>query len=264
MAADITDHRHYRYWDAATRSLDMVGMLADLEVAPANSVIVLHVCNHNPTALDPSPEQWQRIADVMERRQLFPFFDSAYQGMVTGDPDVDVWAVRYFVERGFELVCAQSFSKNFGLYGERVGHLVVVQKDAATTAAVMSQLDLLIRGRYANPPAYGSQIVETILNDRELRAEWLDSLWVMMSHISEMRAELFGQLVGLRTPGSWTHIFEQIGMFVYTGLSEAQVQYCMEEYHVYLNADGRLNLAGLNMRNVAYVARGIRAAVTHA
>lgn len=117
-AAGFTDLREYRYWNAATRSIDIAGLLADLEAAPKDAVIVLHACAHNPTGCDPTPAQWQQIAEVIERRQLFPFFDSAYQGFASGDPNKDAWAVRHFVERGFELLCAQSYAKNFGLYSE--------------------------------------------------------------------------------------------------------------------------------------------------
>jgi aspartate aminotransferase, cytoplasmic len=116
--AGMTTGRSYRYWNPATRVIDLEGMLADLEAAPEGAVIILHACAHNPTGCDPTEEQWIQIADVMERKKLFPFFDSAYQGFASGDPIKDSFAVRYFVKRGFELFCAQSFAKNFGLYSE--------------------------------------------------------------------------------------------------------------------------------------------------
>lgn len=117
-AAGFTELREYRYWHAATRSIDIDGMLADLEAAPAGAVIVLHACAHNPTGCDPTQDQWKRIGEVIKRRKLFPFFDSAYQGFASGDPVNDAWAVRHFVADGFELLCAQSYAKNFGLYSE--------------------------------------------------------------------------------------------------------------------------------------------------
>lgn len=150
---------------------------------------------------------------------MFPFFDSAYQGFASGDPIRDAFAVRYFVSRGFELFCAQSYAKNFGLYCERVGNLVVVHKNASTTAAVKSQLTLIIRAMYSNPPAFGSRIVDAVLNTPELRKEWTECIKIMSSRIIKMRQALYDELVRLGTPGTWNHITAQIGMFSYTGLN---------------------------------------------
>lgn len=150
---------------------------------------------------------------------MFPFFDSAYQGFASGDPVRDAFAVRYFVSRGFEMFCAQSYAKNFGLYCERVGNLAFVQKDASTTAAVLSQLTLIVRAMYSNPPAFGGRIVDTILNDPNLRKEWYECIKIMSNRIIKMRKALFEELVHLGTPGTWNHIVDQIGMFSYTGLN---------------------------------------------
>ena len=254
----------YRYWDQESRTFDFRGMMADLEAAPADSVIILHACAHNPTGIDPSREQWKQIADLIERKKLFPFFDSAYQGFASGDPDKDAWAVRYFVERGFELFCAQSFAKNFGLYCERVGNLIVVQKSARTSAAMASQFTLLVRAMYSNPPAFGSRIVSTILNDAALRSEWMESIRTMSSRIMKMREALYSHLIKLNTPGKWNHIVEQIGMFSYTGLNEKQVQILIKEFHIYLLKTGRISMCGVNESNVEYIAKAIYAAVTRA
>lgn len=281
-AAGFTDLREYRYWDARTRAIDMNGFLADLNAAPEGAVVVLHACAHNPTGCDPTAEQWRQLADVIESRRLFPFFDSAYQGFASGDPIRDALGVRYFVERGFELFCAQSYAKNFGLYNERIGNLVIVQRDAATAASVLSQATLLIRAMYSTPPAFGCRIVDTILNDPTLRAEWMDCIQTMSSRILNMRKALFDELVALKTPGTWNHIVDQIGMFSYTGLNgefglvgsvvfinliffsvpENQVKYLIREHHIYLLSTGRINMCGLNENNVKYVAKGIWLAVT--
>lgn len=218
-AAGFTDLRTYRYWNAATRSIDFAGYLEDLNNAPEGAVIILHACAHNPTGSDPTQEQWKQIADVMETRKLFAFFDSAYQGFASGDPIRDAFAVRYFVERGFELFCAQSYAKNFGLYCERVGNLSVVQKTADTAAATKSHLTLLVRAMYSNPPAFGARIVGTILNDETLRKEWYECIKIMSNRILKMRRALFDELTRLGTPGTWNHIIDQIGMFSYTGLN---------------------------------------------
>lgn len=254
--------RSYRYWDQKNRAFDFNGMISDLEKAPSGAVVILHACAHNPTGIDPTRDQWVKIADLIERKHLFPFFDSAYQGFASGDPDKDAWAVRYFVERNFELFCAQSFAKNFGLYCERVGNLVIVQKSAATSAAVASQFTLLVRAMYSNPPAFGSRIVATILNDPTLRSEWMECIRTMSSRIIKMREKLYNHLVALNTPGNWKHILEQIGMFSYTGLNEKQVQILIEEFHIYLLKTGRISMCGVNENNVEYIARAIHSAVS--
>lgn len=259
----FTDAHKYRYWDPISRGVDFEGMLADIGAAPEGAVIILHACAHNPTGCDPTEEQWRRLADVMEEKKLFPFFDSAYQGFASGDPNKDAFAVRYFVSRGFELFCAQSFAKNFGLYNERVGNLTVVQKDASTTSSVASQITLLVRGMYSNPPAFGARIVSTVLNDPELRAEWMGCIKTMSSRIISMRQALFDHLVKLGTPGTWTHITQQIGMFSYTGLNPQQVKILIEKFHIYLLSSGRINMCGLNENNVEYVAQAIHTAVCH-
>ncbi|XP_017865019.1 PREDICTED: probable aspartate aminotransferase, cytoplasmic [Drosophila arizonae] len=258
----FTSLSSYRYWDQNKRQLDLEGMLADLDKAPAGAVIILHACAHNPTGMDPTQDQWKKIADLIERKKLFPLFDSAYQGFASGDPDLDAWAIRYFVDRGFELFVCQSFAKNFGLYCERVGNLTIVQRSGATRDQIHSQITLLIRGLYSNPPAYGARIVSKVLNTPALRQEWMDCIKAMSSRIREMRKLLRDKLVELGTPGNWDHIVNQIGMFSYTGLNEKQVAVLIKEYHIYLLKTGRINMCGLNTGNIEYVAKAIHAAVT--
>ncbi|EDW01868.1 aspartate aminotransferase, cytoplasmic isoform X2 [Drosophila grimshawi] len=258
----FTNLHSYRYWDQNNRQLDLEGMLADLEQAPAESVIILHACAHNPTGMDPTHEQWKEIANLMERKKLFPLFDSAYQGFASGDPDLDAWAIRYFVDRGFELFVCQSFAKNFGLYCERAGNLTVVQQSSATRDMIHSQLTLIIRANYSNPPAYGVRIVSKVLNTPELRKEWMECIKNMSSRIRQMRKLLRDNLVALGTPGNWDHIVNQIGMFSYTGLDQNQVNVLIKTYHIYLLKTGRINMCGLNTSNVDYVAKAIHAAVT--
>lgn len=262
--AGFTEPRQYRYWNPETRNIDFEGMLEDLRNAPKGSVIILHACAHNPTGCDPTPEQWEKIADVIEEKGLFPFFDSAYQGFASGDLMKDAQAVRYFVKRGFELFCSQSFAKNFGLYNERVGNLSVVMKNTKCMAEVKSQITLIIRGNYSNPPNHGARIVSTVLNDAKLFKEWEDCIKTMSSRILSMRKGLQERLEKLGTPGSWDHITRQIGMFSYTGLSEPQVAYMVKEFHIYLLKSGRINMCGLTTRNIDYVAQAIHDAVTKA
>ncbi|KAL9983331.1 hypothetical protein ACROYT_G005484 [Oculina patagonica] len=254
--------KEYRYFDNATKSLDFAGMQADLEAAPESSIILLHACAHNPTGVDPSQEQWKKIADIMKRRKLFPLIDIAYQGFVTGDPDVDAWAVRYFVSAGFELVAGQSFAKNFGLYNERAGNLCVVTTDNDTAERIRTQLRAIIRPMWSNPPNHGARIIATILNNPALKAEWLETLKSMAGRILECRQLLFNKLKELGTPGTWNHVVDQKGMFGFTGLNVKQVELLASKHHIYLLNSGRVNMCGITSHNVDYVAQAIYEAVT--
>ncbi|XP_018083901.2 aspartate aminotransferase, cytoplasmic-like [Xenopus laevis] len=198
----------------------------------------------------------------MKRRSLFPFFDSAYQGFASGSLDKDAWAVRFFVSQGSELFCAQSFSKNFGLYNESVGNLTVVGKDGDNVARVLSQMEKIVRTTWSNPPSQGARIVATTLNTPELFDEWRDNVKTMAERVLLMRAELKSRLEALKTPGTWNHIVNQIGMFSYTGLNPKQVEYLIKEKHIYLMASGRINMCGLTTKNLDYVAQSIYEAST--
>ncbi|KAL2159537.1 hypothetical protein VTH06DRAFT_2542 [Thermothelomyces fergusii] len=251
----------YPYFNKNTRGLDIDGMKAALEQAPDGSIILLHACAHNPTGVDPTPEQWREIASLMKAKRHFPFFDTAYQGFASGDLDRDAAAIRLFVEAGFELVIAQSFAKNFGLYGERAGcfHYVASPSSDATnvTARVASQLAILQRSEISNPPIYGARIASIILNDPVLFAEWQENLRTMSGRIIDMRKRLRDKLEELHTPGQWNHITDQIGMFSFTGLTEPQVLKLRSDYHIYMTKNGRISMAGLNSKNVDYVATAI-------
>ncbi|XP_020284658.1 probable aspartate aminotransferase, cytoplasmic [Pseudomyrmex gracilis] len=244
----------YTYWDENTRGINLDGMLNDLRNAPENAVIILHACAHNPTGCDPTPEQWAKIADVIQEKRLFPLFDSAYQGFASGDLDKDAYAVRMFAERGIEFVATQSFAKNFGLYNERIGNLVFVMSDIKELVQAKSQLTLIVRGMYSNPPNHGARIVATVLRNPELFEEWKGHIRTMSSRIRDMRQGLRERLLKLGTPGTWDHITQQIGMFSYTGLTERQVQHLREHYHIYMLRSGRINMCGLNESNLDYVA----------
>jgi aspartate aminotransferase len=260
--AGFKEYRTYRYWNPATRGLDLNGMLEDLRQAPENAVVILHAVAHNPTGVDPTQDQWKEIAKVVEERKLFPLLDSAYQGFASGDLDRDAWAVRYFVEKGFELICCQSFAKNFGLYNERVGNITLVTRNKENLARVQSQITLLIRGMYSNPPSHGARIVATALGDPSLFEEWRGCIKTMSDRIRQMRAGLKDRLVALGTPGTWDHIVNQIGMFSYTGLTEKQVEFLRAEHHIYMPKSGRINMCGLTLANLDHVAKAIHEAVT--
>ncbi|KAL2000024.1 hypothetical protein VTN02DRAFT_3647 [Thermoascus thermophilus] len=255
----------YPYFSPQTKGLDLDAMLAALRDAPPGSIVVLHACAHNPTGVDPSPAQWRRIAAVLRDRHLFPFFDCAYQGFASGDLGRDAWAIRYFVEQGFEMCVAQSFAKNFGLYGERAGafHWVTAPGADATDSNrhVASQLTMLQRSEISNPPAYGARIAGLILNDPALFAEWEADLRTMSGRIVEMRRGLRRRLEAKGTPGTWDHVTSQIGMFSFTGLTETQVDMLREKWHIYMTRNGRISMAGLNSHNIDYVADAVDSVV---
>lgn len=245
--------------------LDLDGMISTISSAPEGSIILLHACAHNPTGVDPNPDQWKQIAEVVRAGNHFPFFDCAYQGFASGDLAKDAWAVRYFVEQGFELCVAQSYAKNFGLYGERAGafHFVAGPGLHAqdTAARIASQLAILQRSEISNPPAYGARIASRILNDEALFQEWERDLRTMSGRIIEMRKVFRAHLEELDTPGTWNHITSQIGMFSFTGLNEKQVGILRDKWHIYMTKNGRISMAGLNTHNVQYVAEAVSATV---
>jgi len=254
--------KEYRYFDPRTNGLDFEGMIADLKAAPDQSVIVLHLCAHNPTGVDPNTEQWEIIANVIQEKKHIPFVDGAYQGYASGDLDHDAFAARLFFRRGFEFFSAQSFSKNFGLYGERIGSFFAVTNSPQAAEAVLSQVKLDARALYSNPPVHGARIVAKVLSDPELYKEWTSELKQMSGRIIQMRQQLFDALVARKTPGDWSHIVKQIGMFAYTGLTPEQVDILINKYHIYLLKSGRISMAGVSTKTVNYIAEAIHDAVT--
>lgn len=247
----------YPYFSKETKGLDFEGMKAGIAAAPEESIILLHACAHNPTGVDPTIEQWAELADLIAQKRHFPFFDCAYQGFASGNLAKDAAAIRLFVERGIELVIAQSFAKNFGLYGERAGCFHVVTDSPQTATRIGSQLAILQRSEISSPPLYGARIASIVLNDPALFAEWEDNLREMSGRIISMRTALRAKLEELGTPGTWNHITDQIGMFSFTGLNEAQVLKLREESHVYMTKNGRISMAGLNTNNIEYFARAV-------
>lgn len=256
------DVRSYRYWDAATNGLDLDGMIADLLAAPDGSAVLLHACAHNPTGVDPTPEQWEQVCAALKPRigkGLHVFFDSAYQGFASGDAERDAFAIRHFVDNNLSFALAQSFAKNFGLYGERVGVLSMICDDTEEASRVLSQLKILVRAMYSNPPIHGARVVAEVLGDPVLEAEWRTECKVMADRIIAMRQALRDGLAAAGSTKDWSHVTSQIGMFCYTGLSKDEVSRLKEEYHIYITADGRISMAGITSANVEYVANAIHA-----
>jgi len=256
--------KSYRYWDGENRNLNLAGMLEDIEAAPEGSVIMLHAAAHNPTGVDPTQEQWDTIMEVCKRKKHTCWFDNAYQGYATGCLDKDGYATRNFAENGIPLFVSQSFAKNFGLYGERAGTFSITCGSSDIVTNVLSQLDVIIRNLYSNPPKHGANIVKLVLSTPELEKEWREELLAMSVRIQDMRKELFDELTRLGTPGSWTHITSQIGMFSFTGLTKEQSTAMVDKHHVYMLANGRISMAGVTSKNVKYIAQAIDDVVRNA
>lgn len=236
-------------------------MKEDIEAAEEGSIFLLHACAQNPTGVDPTQEQWREISDIIKRKKHLAFFDMAYQGFASGDVDRDAYAVRYFVEQGHEIMLAQSFAKNLGLYGERAGTFSMVCASVDEKDRVLSQLKRVIRPLYSSPPLHPAQLVTVILSDPELYAEWLTEVKKMSDRINAMRERLYDLLVENQTPGEWGHIKKQIGMFSYTGLTPEQVDAMAKYAHIYMTRDGRISMAGLNEHNIKYFADAMSKAV---
>ncbi|KAK7115065.1 aspartate aminotransferase, mitochondrial-like [Littorina saxatilis] len=249
--------KSYRYYDPSTCGFDFAGALDDISKIPEGSVIVLHACAHNPTGVDPKPEQWNELSAVIKKRKLFPFFDMAYQGFASGDTDRDAYALRQFVKDGHAVALSQSFAKNMGLYGERVGAFTIVCDSAEEASRVMSQVKIVIRPMYSNPPVHGARIASRILNTPELRTQWLGEVKGMADRIISMRTQLKDGLAKEGSSKNWQHITDQIGMFCFTGLKPDQVERLTKEFSVYLTKDGRISVAGLSSKNVGYLAKAM-------
>ncbi len=226
---------------------------------PNESVILLHACAHNPTGVDPSEEQWASISTLMKEKGHLPFFDMAYQGFASGDPTKDAFAVRHFVSEGHRILLSQSFSKNMGLYGERVGLFSVMGDSPEEVKRLDSQVKILIRPMYSNPPLSGPRIVQEVLGNPALNKEWLGEVKLMADRIITMRSQLKGHLENFGSKKNWSHVTSQIGMFCYSGLSPEQVDRLKTEFSVYLTRDGRISIAGITSGNVEYLAKSIHA-----
>ncbi|MCX7814595.1 MAG: aspartate/tyrosine/aromatic aminotransferase [Tepidimonas ignava] len=248
----------YAYYDAAARGVNVDGMLASLRAAAPGTIVVLHACCHNPTGYDLTPEQWDAVVAVVRERGLVPFLDMAYQGFGHGIAE-DGAAVRKFVEAGLDVFVATSFSKSFSLYGERVGALSVVCADKDEAERVLSQLKIVVRTNYSNPPTHGAAVVAKVLGTPELRALWEQELGGMRTRIKAMREQLVQglQAVGVRRDMSF--ITRQMGMFSYSGLTKEQMQRLRSDFGVYGTDTGRMCVAALNSRNIDYVCKAIAA-----
>ncbi len=238
----------YPYYDRVNHSLAFDRMMDTLSQAKEGDVVLLHGCCHNPTGIDPTVEQWETIAKFLEEKKLLPFIDFAYQGFGRGIEE-DAKGLRIIASHCKELLIASSFSKNFGLYNERVGVLTVVTESKDVADKVFSQLKISVRTAISNPPAHGEKIVTTILGDASLRKEWEDELQVMRDRILEMR-KLLVEKLNAAGAGDYGFIAEQNGMFSFSGLDKEQVAALKEDFGIYIVGSGRICVAGINHKNI--------------
>jgi len=247
---------NYPYYDAVTRSVNFSAMTDTLGNLPAGSIVVLHACCHNPTGVDLSAAQWERVIEIINRRGLVPFLDIAYQGFAE-NLETDATVVRRFADTCPAVFVASSFSKSLSLYGERVGAFSLVAGDAEEAKRALSQIKRVIRTNYSNPPTHGSQIVAMVLTTPELRALWERELGQMRDRIKLMRRQIVEKVRALRPDIDLEFVIQQRGMFSYSGLTKPQVEKLRTEYAVYAVDSGRICVAALNSKNVDYAARAI-------
>jgi aromatic-amino-acid transaminase len=246
----------YPYYNAAKRGIDFDGMLTGLKTAPEGTIVVLHACCHNPTGYDITPGQWDQVIAAVKEHKLVPFLDMAYQGFGYGIAE-DGAVIGKFIASGQNFFVSTSFSKSFSLYGERVGALSVLCHDKEEAGRVLSQLKIVIRTNYSNPPIHGGQVVAMVLNTPELRALWEQELGDMRLRIKQMRIALVEKLKAAGVKQDMSFITQQIGMFSYSGLSKDQMVRLRSEFGVYGTDTGRMCVAALNSRNIDYVCASI-------
>ena len=246
----------YTYYNAETKEKDFQGMVADLSKASEGDVVLLHGCCHNPTGIDPTAEEWEELAKLCADKKLLPLFDFAYQGFAKGVEE-DAQGLRTFAKLNKELMVASSFSKNFGLYNERVGAFTLVADSEEVATTSFSQVKAIIRSIYSNPPAHGAAVVTYVLNNAELRAEWEAEVAEMRDRIQEMRTLFVSTLKENGVTADFSFIERQNGMFSFSGLTKDQVERLKDECGIYIVGSGRISVAGMTKANMAPLCAGI-------
>lgn len=246
----------YPYYDGATIGVKFAEMCEFLKTLNENDVVLLHPCCHNPTGVDLTNEQWDTVLDIIKDKKLIPFMDIAYQGF-GDDMNADAYAIRLAVDKGLTVFVSNSFSKNLSLYGERVGGLSVVAPTKAEADVVLGQLKFTVRRIYSSPPSHGNNVVDIVMNDDELFAQWVGEVYEMRDRIRDMRAKLQDTLSAKLPERDFSYFTKQRGMFSFTGLTKEQVIRLRDEFAVYMVENGRMCIAGLNNANVEYVANSM-------
>ncbi len=250
--------KKYAYRDPATNGLDFDAMYESIKKIPRGDTILLHGCCHNPTGIDPNPEQWGAIGDLLAEQGVLPLVDFAYQGLANGIEE-DRTGLLELTKRVKQMLVCSSFSKNFGLYRERTGALTVIADDADQANTVMSQVKLRIRYNYSNPPSHGGQIAAVILSDQKLKAQWVKEVAAMRSRINEMRHLFVKTLKDKGVTQDFSSIIDQRGMFSFSGLTKDQVDSLREDYSIYIVGSGRINVAGMTPDNMDRLCEAIKA-----
>jgi aspartate/tyrosine/aromatic aminotransferase len=248
----------YPYYDAAAHQVRFEAMLQHLERAAEGDVVLIHACCHNPTGADLDPGQWQTLAQLLQRRRLIPFLDLAYQGFAS-DLETDVFGVRSIAEHVPEALVATSFSKNLGLYRERVGALIIIGENETRADAMLSHVLQIARGIYSMPPDHGAAIAAHIFTNPEFKKQWIEELSLMRTRIADMRALLAQHLKTVIGEGAFDFIRDQRGMFSLLGVTPQAVERLRDKHHIYMMHDSRINLAGIMPHNVEYVAKAVAA-----
>ena len=248
--------RDYRYYDKNTHGLDWDGLIEDLSQAETGDIVLLHGCCHNPTGIDPTPEQWETLAKMSAEKGWLPLFDFAYQGFANGLEE-DAYGLRAFAKLNPELLVASSYSKNFGMYNERVGAFTVVAADEDTANRAFSQVKSIIRVLYSNPASHGGATVALVLKDEALKAQWIAELDEMRARIKEMRQKFVDLLQEYGAEQDFSFIVQQNGMFSFSGLTPEQVDRLKDEFAIYAVRSGRINVAGITEDNIHYLCESI-------
>jgi len=256
-AAGLTCEK-YNYRDPETNGLDFAAMCESVKTIPKGDVILLHGCCHNPTGIDPTPEQWAQLGDLLAAQGVLPLVDFAYQGLADGI-EQDRAGLLELTKKVKQMLICSSFSKNFGLYRERTGALTVVGDTAEQAGTVMSQVKLRIRYNYSNPPSHGGQVVATVLSDKDLKAQWIEEVAEIRTRINEMRHLFVNTLKEKGVTQDFSSIIEQRGMFSFSGLTKEQVDRLREEYSIYIVGSGRINVAGMTPDNMDRLCDAIKA-----
>lgn len=254
--------KEYPYYDPASKGLDVDGMMSALAAVPATDIVLLHVCCHNPTGVDPDAAQWEAITRLAAEKGWLPFFDFAYQGFGRGIAE-DRQPLLTMADTGLEFVVASSCSKNFGLYNERTGAFSLIATSAAAAEAAFSHVKTAIRSNYSNPPRHGGAIVETILSDAELHAEWVSELDAMRSRIHQLRQQLVNGLQSRGVDRDFSFITRQMGMFSFSGLTDAQVKTLRDDHSIYMVGGGRINIAGITASALDPLCDAVAAVLQH-
>ena len=248
--------KYYPYYNDEAHLLDLANMLNFLSALPPNSIVLFHAGCHNPTGCDPNEEEWKEISILCLKRKLIPFFDFPYLGFGKGIEE-DCWPIRYFAEMGHEMLIALSFSKSFSLYGERVGALIVLSKNEVVSHNLSTVIKRLIRVNYSNPPLHGASLVSIILHDKELKLTWEKELDGMRKRVEEVKISFYEKLVSMSGSHTWNFLKNRYGMFSLLGLQPNEAEQLITEHAVYLTSNGRVNLTGINDRNLSYVVESI-------